>query len=311
MGRLQRNLRRAPRALVSPISAVASLWSRVTSAIVEATDALHSIETVLRILIMEVLGNDSWLTAPGAPDRSRLEEKQREEAKRRDGVALLSPRLIDYAETYHLTNLIAKSWDRFQPALLDKGRTMAYFGVVEDVRNSIAHNRELVPFERELISGIAGQIRNQVSIYRSAQSAEARYYPLIEEVRDNFGNLGRGHRSKARHDDGRKHFMRLDVGDIIYFEGSAFDARGKGFRWLLRPCTRGWHRAGNRRAIDVAEGDHATFHYRVTEADVGEDFMLQVLIAAKSKYHRYPDPGAESYDDSAEFPYAVSPPDDE
>lgn len=275
----------------------------------EPTDALHSIETALRLLIMEVLGDDSWLAAPGAPDLSRLEEKQSEEFKRRDGIAVVSSRLIDYAETYQLTGLIAKNWESFKPAFADKSRTMAYFSIVEDVRNNIAHNRDLAPFERDLISGIAGQLRSQVSIYRSERSAVARYYPLIETVNDNFGNQGPAHRSKRYSSD--KPLMRLEVGDVLTFEGSAFDARGKGCRWLVATGNRGWHHVSRTDVADIAEGDRVAFQYKVTEANVGEEFKVLVKIASKSKYHRYVLPGGESYDDSTEFTYAVNPPYDE
>jgi hypothetical protein len=89
-----------------------------------------------------------------------LRERQAEAAKRPDG-AVVSIDLLDYTEIYHLTGMIERNWEKFKPAFNDKGRTLAFFGVVKDVRNSVAHSRDLLPFERDLISGIAGQLRNQ------------------------------------------------------------------------------------------------------------------------------------------------------
>jgi hypothetical protein len=56
-----------------------------------------------------VLG-DQWQSAPGAPDIQKLQERQVEEDKRRDG-AVVSDDLLDYTETYHLTDLIEKNWE--------------------------------------------------------------------------------------------------------------------------------------------------------------------------------------------------------
>ena len=140
----------------------------------EPTDALRAIENALRIVIREILGRQGWLSATGAPDEGRLRERQVEESKRRDGAAV-SADLLDYTETYHLTGLIGRNWEKFQPIFNDKARTLAFFGVIEDVRNSVAHSRDLVPFERDLISGIAGQIRNQVSLFRSSRTESTKY----------------------------------------------------------------------------------------------------------------------------------------
>ncbi len=196
----------------------------------EPTDALRSIETALRLLISDVLGSPRWLAAPGAPSEDRLRERQAEEAKRRDG-ATVSSNLINYTETYHLTTIIEKNWEKFQPAFKDKIRTLAYFGVINDVRNSVAHSRDLVPFERDLISGIAGQLRNQVSLYRSAQTASAKYYPLIEDLKDEGRACTVGDEAD---DDG-----------LLHLDAPSFDARGRG-RGRLGYV--GLHRQGRRRS---------------------------------------------------------------
>jgi hypothetical protein len=272
----------------------------------EPTDALRSIETALRLLISDVLGETAWLSSKGAPDRARLEQRQLEEARRRDG-ASVSVRLIDYTETYHLTALIEKNWDKFQPALQDKNRTLAFFGVVEDVRNSVAHSRNLVPFERDLISGIAGQIRNQISLFRNERTNSGRYYPLIESVRDGFGNEG----GKDQDLEPLNRLARLEIGDVIKFEGTAFSARGKGIKWQIVPNTSPSYYSSYATATDVAEGDSVDFEYVVTEDNVGETFALQVRIATDSKYHRYTTGNITPFDDSRAFLYAVNPPEDD
>ncbi|MEU4564456.1 hypothetical protein AB0F72_39260 [Actinoplanes sp. NPDC023936] len=271
----------------------------------EPTEALRSIETALRLLIIDVLGESSWLSSPGAPDPGRLEEKQSEEAKRRDGV-FVSQNLIDYAETYHLTAMVEKSWEKFKPALKDRGRTLAFFGILEDIRNSVAHSRELAPFERDLISGISGQIRSQVSIYRSQQVRDGRYYPLIEAVKDNFGSEGQTDQGR-----GIRRTMRLDVGQTLTFEGSAFSARNKAVRWQVVPKVDSIFGAHDEKAIDAGEGETFRFDYTVKEQDVHETFAVEIRIAADSRFHRYGGNSPVGFDDSRMFLYAVNPPEGE
>lgn len=271
----------------------------------EPTDALRSIETALRLVIRDVLGETEWLLAPGAPEEARLRERRAEEDRRRDG-ATVSSNLLDYTETYHLTAIVERNWEKFQPVFRDKGRTPAFFGVIEDVRNSIAHSRDLVPFERDLISGIAGQIRNQVSLFRSSQTQSARYYPLIESVSDNFGRTGQRIGSSYLSFDSTA--PRLEVGDVLTFTGTAFNGRGKIVKWQLLPGIGSIIDANTASAIEVAEGDAVTFDYTVQERDIGEHFPVHILITTDSKYHRSTLPHRWPYDDNWGFVYAVNPP---
>ena len=62
----------------------------------------------------------------------------------------------------------------------------------EEFRNAPMRSRTLVPFERALAEGMAGEIRNKVTIYRSALDPADRHFPRIEYVRDSFGNTPTG-----------------------------------------------------------------------------------------------------------------------
>ncbi|MEU4239782.1 hypothetical protein [Actinoplanes sp. NPDC026619] len=270
----------------------------------EPTDALRSIEVALRLLIVEVLG-DFWQECKGSPDMDNIKSRREEEAKRRDGVSV-SRSLIDYTETYHLTNIIEKNWDKFQPALTDRNRTFAYFGIIADVRNSIAHSRELVPFERDLISGVAGQLRNQISKFRSERASAGRYYPLIETVRDDRGNEGADMTLGSL-----TSIMRLSVGETISFEGSAVSARGKSLRWYFcRGFSHPMNGPTSKSTVELAEGTSVQFSYTVSEEDVGESFYLYLMLVGESRYHREMR-NINPFDDYRAFVYSINPPDDE
>ena len=271
---------------------------------VEPTDALRSIETALRLAVRDVLGEAAWLSARGAPDEVRLEERRIEEGKRRDG-AFVSNRLLDYTETYHLTALVLSNWQQFQPVFRDRVRTEAYFGVVEDVRNSVAHSRDLVPFERDLISGIAGQLRNQISLFRSGADSSSKYYPLIESVKDSFGTEG----SYTSMPISRG--PRVEVDDVLTFTGAAFGAKGRAVSWRLLRTKGQWPSLPqDHTALEVGEGDSVTFSYQITEADVDESFTIIIQITTNFRYHRHTLSYRHPFDDERFFLFAVNPPDE-
>jgi hypothetical protein len=270
----------------------------------EPTDALQAIETALRLAIRHVLGDADWLNAPGAPSRSELEKRQASERNRRDGV-VVSGNLIEYAYTNEMFEIVRQSWTQFEPVFDDEQRTVTYFDVVSDVRNNIAHSRDLVPFERDLISGIAGHFRNLVALYRSTVvNPSSRYYPLIESLKDNFGTDGVGMDPEHR--------TRIAVGTVLTFTGNAFNAKGRQVKWHLTSAT-GWIVMPDSVPVgqQVAEGNSVAFNYTVTEADVAEDRTLVIHITTDSRYHRHQGVPSIIYDDARLFNYAVEPPDDD
>jgi hypothetical protein len=299
---------------------------------VEPTEALESIDTALRLVIRQVLGSITWLQARDAPSQQELSRRQTNDDKRRDGV-VVSNDLLNYAYTRELTGVIESNWHQFEPVFSDEFRTAALFGIVNGVRNAIAHGRDLVPYERELISGIAGQLRNQVSLYRSTGAdPSSQYYPLIESVKDSFGTEG------ATLYPDRTHIIRLDVGQTVTFTGHAFNATGRTLKWRmfpLRGATIGISSdtqpqismqqyddafvKGDREAAEAmveaeyplaAAGDSVSFEYTVEESDIGELFGIVVRIEADGKYHRHRSTAwfINDYDDSRVFRYAVNPP---
>ena len=271
----------------------------------EPSQSLRIIETSLRLIVREKL--PSWQTAPGAPSIAALEGKQGEESRRRDG-AVVSTDLLDYTATYELTKLILKNWDAgFHSVFDDKKRTESFFAILEDVRNTIAHNRDLLAFERDLLTGIAGMLRNQVAIARSSSNRSMNYYPLIETVTDNFGNGPYSLREALA--GNLPDTTRLEVGDELVFEGSASAIEGQEAIWkvFLTPFS---EPLGSYQVRPVnARGNEVTLRLPITEDDIGETMKVRVLLTTEARYHRHPvSYNLEAHDDSREFLYAVNPP---
>lgn len=280
----------------------------------EPSEAVNQIETALRLVIEACLG-PKWLSAKGAPSQGVLEERQRVDTARRDG-ATISKNLLDFTMTTDLSKIILANWDKFKPVFGDKKRFEVDIGRVEDFRNPVAHTRALLPFERELLSGVAGQIRNQVSLFRSqVDNPSAQYYPLIERVSDSFGNVPTLYGQSV---------TRLNVGDEVVIEATAFDSTGRELQWTLFATTSNnqsiWPYQGMPNWLRIPEaqsqsGTQVQLRVTIEPEQVGESFALAVFLTTPGKYHRHPAHGSNSqydaYDDCAFFFYAVNPPVDD
>ena len=91
---------------------------------------------------------------------------------------------LAYANFYELLSFVENYWEPLAPALGKRASTVALLKRFDNLRNTVAHNRELVTFEKELYSGIAGQIRNQVTIYMTTQDPAGRPLPSNQSVID-------------------------------------------------------------------------------------------------------------------------------
>jgi hypothetical protein len=241
-------------------------------------------------------------------DPEALVEKREVEKKRRDG-AIVSEDLLDYAEFHHLGMIIRKNWEpAFRPIFEDKRRFEVSIGILEDVRNAIAHSRPLLQFERDLVSGISGQIRNQVTIYRTRKDPPTQHYSVIESVRDNFGQNPLAYSTTPYVP------QRLEVGDKVSFICQGSDERGREVEWLVRAA--GPYPTSVRLSAPIGPavpGAEARLELEITEAHVSEALYVDVsLRAVGARFHRHPAESTYSFfcDDSRTFLYAVNPPRD-
>jgi hypothetical protein len=268
------------------------------------SSALESCETALRQLLVHVLrekhGTD-WMSAvfnekqlAGFADRREPEQKKRTSR----GVAVVSDALIDYTQFFELLTLAAKHWELVAPALGKKADTFALLRRIDDLRNTVAHNRALRPFEEDLIAGIAGQIRNMVTIYMSTQDESGDHYARIEEVTDSFGHeidaVQTMHASSVSLDTG----ITLNVGDVVTFRCRASDPHNRNLTWTLQPYP------GSTTATATATGEDVELQWTVTEANVSADSSVWIRLISGSPYHRW----SGRNDGWADFHYRVNPP---
>ncbi|MGE4022948.1 hypothetical protein [Mycolicibacterium sp.] len=264
-----------------------------TAASIDTYSELVAAETAFREIVRSAIG-DSWVDELAPEKVDTLREKRDAEDKRRDGV-IVSQDLLDYTEAYQLESLILKHWDKTGPILKDKRRAEAYLNLMLDVRNTVAHARPVVPYERQLLAGIAGQVQNLISLYRSGSETADAYYASINYVRDSFGVEGR--RGGIGNNDERK---RLKIGQVIELEFSATDPHDREIEWAFSIYDKGRSKSSD---LGTAIGTSGVFIWTVGEEEVGERIDVWASIANESPYQRN---GA--YDDRVCLGYSVSPP---
>ena len=266
---------------------------------VDAYAELVAAETALRDVIR--LAVPAWTADLGDDDLQKLRDKRAEEDKKRDGIAV-SQDLLDYTEVYQIQKIIEKNWLVVKPVLDDKKRTEVYLGIIFDIRNTIGHSRPVVPAERLLLAGAAGQIRNQLARYRSSLDGSASHYSSIDSARDSLGQDGLTHLANAR--VGLASSVRIEVGDVIEFELAATDPRGRVLEWtLFSSSTPSFGLMARMTERGRKTGTRATMTWTVDTTDVGEQTEVVIRLRNASQYQRN-----EGYDDARAFYFKVNPP---
>ena len=221
----------------------------------------------------------------------------------------MSDDLLAFTDTRHLTRIIEDNWDRLSRSYKNKVRTAVAFEALNSYRNTVGHNRELRPFERDLLSGISGQVRNQVALYLTNQNAPRRFYPVIESAVDSLGNLpSYGFQQFGVGGSMNNPLPRLQVGDMISFDCAATDPRGLELRWQLH-FGRDVIVATGKPVIPYGRvvGERVTLNLCVTPEHVGEQMAVRIELRNSEPYRLY-NQIFEQYDAAKFFHYAVDPP---
>ena len=167
-------------------------------------------------------------------------------------------------------------------------------------RDPDAHRRELLTHQRHLALGIAGEIRTRLVLYRSKQETSEDYYPRIESIRDNYGNIWTSESNYT----GVKTNILLRPGDEIEIVITGSDPLGEDIEYgylcghagfCIMPQDTFWQ--------DSFWQKENSFKIRISEENIGDNFHIVFYIRSLRKYHANKD-----YDDSIVFYYNVLPP---
>ncbi|UOQ88715.1 hypothetical protein MUN74_15810 [Agromyces endophyticus] len=255
----------------------------------EPAEAVNIIESDLRWIMRAVLKGDYGFTTAFLAELQKRYDS--EEEKRRP--AKVSSELLDYTHLGELKDLIVKrtNWPSFKDAFLNKDEFSALCAFAGRYRNTVAHSRELLPWERTHLEGIAGVLRAQVTVFMSTKGPDMEYYPAIERITDSFGNSREGLQQLGV----VLTETALRVGDIVTFSCRGNDPQGRELTWTLGTSTT--------RGSTSVVGPEVTLSWEVTEDDVSDSTMVAISLSSAGKYHR-----SVTYDDRLNFVYKVIPP---
>jgi hypothetical protein len=199
---------------------------------IDITQALKDTENALRDFIASILRKkfgENWVEQCGvSPERISQWQERKAEEERRQKFGTVDERLIYYADFYDLQTILKKNWGEFAEALGDWKTMEVWLDELGRLRDPDAHRRELLPHQKHLAIGIAGEIRTRLVRYRSKQETSEDYFPRIESVRDNFGNIfpsGTGSTVLTK--------TILRPGDIIEFIITASDPLGSNLGYAI------------------------------------------------------------------------------
>lgn len=201
--------------------------------------------------------------------------------KKKQKHSACDPRLIYYSDFYDLGALINKNWETFKTAFGEKKEIELFLGILENYRNSNSHGRELLTYQKYLAIGLAGEIRNRITKFRSMQDTGESYFPRIDSIHDNYGNSWIAGGTTVRN------VRTLREGDKLEFVVSATDPQGGILKFRLLNCE--WQQDNHLQLI-------------LDNKHIGKSRNFYITIISDREYHAH-----EGFDDLAGFRYQILP----
>lgn len=274
----------------------------------EPSVALSTCETALRELMTyayEKCHGSEWLEQVSKPEqREQWAERATVEAATRGprGVAQIPNVGLAYANFYDLVGIIKKdkNWEPLAGALVKKSEVISLLEQFEKRRNCIAHSRPLLTFEKEMLSGIAGMIRNQVTIHMSAKDHAGDIYPRIESITDSLGRVIEPYGVDGELAGcGDTPAITVHPGETVRFTCVGIDPQERQLKWDLS------YPDFTLRDSKVSEsGVPVDLEWVVGDDDVNLTAHVNLQMSAhEAKYRRY-----RSFDHRAYFEFSVQPP---
>ncbi|MET7718632.1 hypothetical protein [Streptomyces sp. NPDC005407] len=209
---------------------------------------------------------------------------------------------LAYAQFFDVLTLLRKHWEDFKPALGKQSEKMGLLSRFEALRNSVAHSRDLLPFEEELLSGIAGEIRNRVTIYMSSQDPTGDYFARIDSVTDSLGNcIDSFPQDPMEHGASLRTGAVLHPGDVITFRCRGTDPQGRDLVWWFLPNWEADNRRYTGRDLEIA--------WPVRSLEIAARVDIHIYMESTGPHHRV-NTGTASFDHCATFIYTVLPRDE-
>ncbi len=254
----------------------------------EIYQTLRDCENALRdfmALTLEKMHGDRWIDfCQASPEKIAVWEQLKLEDEERHQATTSDEHLINYVDIGDLKTILLANWDgEFTDTFGDYKLIESYLNIINRYRNPDIHRRPLLTFQKHLILGISGEIRNMIAVYRSYSELDREGFPRIESIRDNLGNIWVP--GKPSH---LKTGMTVHVGDMIEFVVTAIDPLEEDLMYSIKD--KGWN-IGN------------VLTTVIEPRQVGLNTAINIFIRSDRKFHAFPN----GYDDRVVFNYQVLP----
>lgn len=268
--------------------------------------ALTTCETALRNLMTVAYSSDygpDWLHRVAGEKLEQWHARAESEFQARGpkGVIAVPDAGLSYANFFDLLSIADKHWEPLAPALGKKAAAVALLKRLDNLRNTVGHSRPLLPFERDLMSGIAGQIRNQVTIYMSSRDDVGDIYPRIEAISDSFGRRIESATAETELAGSATTppYVLVRPGDEVTFDCTGIDPQGRDLEWTLGSAHLPLYPV-----TTSASGVLTQLTWTVNDSDVNESKAIEIYLRADgTPYHRW-----GYFDHRAYFMFRVRPP---
>jgi len=254
----------------------------------DINQTLKDCENSLRDFIARTLEKqygDNWINKLElSPEKIEEWKQRKQDDNLRHHATTIEEHLINYASLDHLKHVLLTNWEGdFIDALGDYKLIETYINILNRYRNPDIHRRPLLTFQKHLILGITGEIRNKLSVFRSLKELNQEGFPRIESIRDNLGNIwvpGKPSRIKTS--------MTIHAGDVLEFVITAIDPQDGDLLYAMDNKLWG---PGNV-LTQFIEPRHIT-----------KKATFSIMIRSERKFHAFP----MGYDDRIAFEYQVLP----
>ena len=261
----------------------------------DITQALKDTENSLRDFIADVLQRkfgDDWVEICGLAE-GRIEQwrERKLDEERRQRAGVVEERLIYYSDFYDIPTLLKKNWSgEFNDAFGEFKTMEVWLHELGGLRDADAHRRELLPHQKHRVLGIAGEIRTRLIRYRSKMETPDDYFPRLERVNDDLGNIWIPEKARVLRTN-----SVLREGDIVTFTIVGSDPQGSPLLYnVLTPLRdlMGW-------------SEEKVISLEITNSEIMRECSVTVYIKSTTgKHHANPIP---SWDDKVSFVYDVLP----
>lgn len=155
--------------------------------VIDVNRELKMLENSLRDIIIFSLNikyGNNWIDHLKITEERKniWKEKMEAETKRLNGI-LIDNRLIYYSDFYDIETIIKNHWeDVFKEVFFDKKQIEVLLDIISTYRITIAHNRELLEHQKNLLVGASGMIRHMITEFKADRDNEKSYYPRFQNV---------------------------------------------------------------------------------------------------------------------------------